>query len=265
MACRDAVRKASGKKRPPIQRVNICRDGAACSARSCSRRRMKSVSHSVTVMSATTYFLHCLGMESVLRSWMSVRISLVAFTPPSQAVLSCCRSPRTLPSRDLPRPISRSKQRHRGSLSEASERSIGARPSGSFSSISLTLFPKESSGLLLMLALLFEPGALTVFGTVLTEPCSRSHLLSVWFARLMRSICSACTGSPIHVGLPLAARESIQARNCSLLRPSGERRRCSSDRAMFRQKSLLKDASQKRCLMNAFSTLWSNSLSTRPP
>mmetsp|Transcript_40043 Transcript_40043/g.100532 ORF Transcript_40043/g.100532 Transcript_40043/m.100532 type:complete len:273 (-) Transcript_40043:4343-5161(-) len=254
IACRDAVRKASGKNKPPNHKTYFCKFEVMWSSASCANRRLKSANHSVTVIwSCTAYFLHPFGTASVFMSEINCRISLVVFWVPSQVAASNFKSARTLASSDLAWPISRSKQRQRGSLSDASVLSMMGTDSGSDPKIDLTFVPNSRSGFAIALDRLLFPAFLAL-GTLAAEPCSANHLANVWFALLILNICSACTGRPIQVGLPFAGKSSIHCKNCSRFRASGDARSCSLLKAIFNLKSLLKLSSLNKCWTKALKT-----------
>mmetsp|Transcript_110735 Transcript_110735/g.352714 ORF Transcript_110735/g.352714 Transcript_110735/m.352714 type:complete len:247 (-) Transcript_110735:12778-13518(-) len=246
MACREAVRKASGKKRPPIHSLYFCKFEQLCRSSNCSKRFLKSDNHSVTVIvSCTEYFLHCLGTASVLKSEINSRVSFVDFALPSHKEANNLRSARTLPSTLLPWPISRSKQRQRESCKDESVLDMMATVSGNMPKMPLTFMPNSVSGLATSLERRFCP-AFLCFGTGAAEACKANHLAMVWLARLMRNICSACTGKPIQVGSPFAGRSSIHCKNCSRFRASGATRSCSFASVMFNLKSALKLSSRNK-------------------
>mmetsp|Transcript_98082 Transcript_98082/g.299847 ORF Transcript_98082/g.299847 Transcript_98082/m.299847 type:complete len:550 (+) Transcript_98082:387-2036(+) len=265
MACRDAVRKASGKNNPPNQRTYFCKLALRWSSRSWSNRLLKSPNHSVTVIvSCTAYCRHCFGTASVFMSSINCRTSLVVLTLPSHDSCNIARSNRTLLSNFLPWPISRSKQRHKGSFKLASVRSMSGTSSGKISIKPFTLSARDASGLVMPLILFFPPPG-GFLATAASADCNASHLAKLCVARLILNICSACTGRPLQAGFPCASNSSIHLRNWSCFFASGACRSCCFDSVMFSLKSGSKLASVNRCPTKALRTSWSKALSMRPP
>mmetsp|Transcript_1153 Transcript_1153/g.2473 ORF Transcript_1153/g.2473 Transcript_1153/m.2473 type:complete len:319 (-) Transcript_1153:1752-2708(-) len=253
-ACRVAVRKASGKKRPPNQRGNLWKVSQACSALSCSTRCLKSDSHSVTVMPCGTgYFRQLGGMLSVFMFSAKALFSLVVLAVPRHSSSRLLKSFVIFFCKPRPTSTSLSKHLHRGSLTATEDRCIGAKVLGRFWSIVLTLPSICVNQFPALAAMTADARRPVVFFLPLSSflrsslLCSDSHPLSVCTARLIRIICSAWTGRPAQAGLPFTGKASIQVRNCSLFRASGDISLCSADTTVLSEKSLLKDSSRKRC------------------